>query len=323
MSREVKSGPGPMAVSGGDAAPGPGVQSGPPRDAQGTALWLLGRGLWPIPISPSDDRRSPNPGKAPLRRGWGKAKPSPARLKAVYKLHPGAGVGLLLGPEGGVIDFEIDDPEVADVELRRLFPGGLPMTMGWRSERGEHRLFVWDERLRRHGLPAVLALAGGALELRLGGPGKQLASVCPPTRSTGGLAREWNGVWDIAPLPVALLAKVRSLEPSRRHRMRSAPMGNFSPGDRPTLYAAAALGREAEAVRRSEPGHRNRTLNRAAFSLGQLVEVGVLSRAVVESALMAAAHECGLGEREAESTIRGGLEAGHRTPRVPRLKPEV
>jgi hypothetical protein len=269
-------------------------------------------------MSPPDDRGSPNPGKAPLGRGWGKAKPSPARLKAIYELHPGAGVGLLLGPDGGVIDLETDDPEIAQAEVSRLFPGGLPLTMGWCSERGEHRLFAWDERLRGLGLPAVLALAGGALELRLGGPGKQLASVCPPTRSTNGLAREWNGFWDIALLPVALLAKVRSLERSRRHRMRPASIRNFGFAGRPAPYAAAALGREVEAVRRSEPGHRNRTLNRAAFSLGQLVGAGVLSRAVVESALTTAAHECGLGEREAESTIRCGLEAGLLTPRVPR-----
>jgi hypothetical protein len=291
---------------------------GPPGDALETALWLLERDLWPVPISPPDDRRSPNPGKAPIGRGWGTTRPTPARLRGVFRRQPGAGVGLLLGPEGGVIDLETDDPEVAAAELRRLFPAGLPPTLGWRSERGEHRLFAWDERLRGLGLPGVVALAGGALELRLGGPGKQLASVCPPTRSAGGRAREWNGFWGIAPMPAPLLAEVRWLQRSRRHRMRSAPMGNSCPGGRAASYAAAALGREVEAVRGSEPGHRNRTLNRAAFSLGQLVAAGVLSRAVVESALRTAAHECGLGDREAASTIRGGLEAGLLTPRVPR-----
>ena len=65
----------------------------------------------------------------------------------------------------------------------------------------------------------------------------------------------------------------------------------------------------------SEPGGRNRTLNRAAFSLGQLVAKGALSRDDVEGALASAARDCGLGEREAAATIRCGLEAGLLTAR--------
>jgi hypothetical protein len=190
--------------------------------------------------------------------------------------------------------------------------------MGWRSDRGEHRLFAWDERLRGLGLPGVVALASGALELRLGGPGKQIASVCPPTISAGGRAREWNGCWDIAQLPAKLAAEVRRLERSRRDRMRNAPVPDSCHGGRASRYAAAALGREVEAVRDSEPGRRNRTLNRAAFSLGQLVALGALSRDVVERALASAAGDCGLGEREAAATIQCGLEAGLLTPRIPR-----
>jgi hypothetical protein len=71
-------------------------------------------------------------------------------------------------------------------------------------------------------------------------------------------------------------------------------------------------------VRGSEPGGRNRTLNRAAFSLGQLIAQGALSRDVVEWALSSAARDCGLGNREAASTIRCGLEAGFLAPRGPR-----
>jgi hypothetical protein len=43
----------------------------PPIDALGTALWLAGRGLWVVPITPLGDPLSPNPGKAPIGRGWG------------------------------------------------------------------------------------------------------------------------------------------------------------------------------------------------------------------------------------------------------------
>ena len=71
-------------------------------------------------------------------------------------------------------------------------------------------------------------------------------------------------------------------------------------------------------MRASEPGGRYRTLNRAAFSLGQLVATCALSRDDVEGALASAARDCGLGELEAGSTIRCGLEAGLLTPRCPR-----
>src|SRR4051812_16107137 len=43
----------------------------PPPDGLGTALWLAGRGLWPVPITPHDDEFSPNPGKAPIGSRWG------------------------------------------------------------------------------------------------------------------------------------------------------------------------------------------------------------------------------------------------------------
>jgi hypothetical protein len=68
-------------------------------------------------------------------------------------------------------------------------------------------------------------------------------------------------------------------------------------------------------------GSRNETLNRAAFNLGQLVGVGTLDRDAVESLLLEAALESGLGEEEARGTIRSGIEAGIRTPRSLRVRP--
>jgi hypothetical protein len=155
-----------------------------------TALWLLGEGLWPVLISPVDDPVSPSPGKAPVGRGWGLTRPSPDGLREAYRRHPRAGVGLLLGPGGGVVDLEVDDPEGAAPVLGRLFPGGPPETIGWRSARGEHRLFAWDERLPGVTRSAVVTLSGGALEVRLGGGGKQVVTVCPPSPGAVALTRE-------------------------------------------------------------------------------------------------------------------------------------
>src|SRR5215468_3978800 len=160
----------------------------PPDDALGTALWLAGKGLWAVPITPPDDPLSSNPGKAPLGRGWGARRLSTRALFAIFKRQPRAGIGLALGPAAGVVDLEVDDREQAGPLLAELFPAGPPLTMGWNSSRGEHRLFQWDDRLDRAG-SAVVHLAGGAVEFRLGSGGKQLGAVCPPSPGADGRPR--------------------------------------------------------------------------------------------------------------------------------------
>ena len=286
----------------------------PNPSAAETALWLLEQGFWPIPISPVNDPRSPSPGKAPIGRAWGTVRPSPRRLGELYRRHPAAGVGVLLGPSGGVIDLEVDDPACAGPLLDRLFRRGVPETLGWRSARGDHRLFAWDERLGGLGLPAVVSLGDGALELRLGGRDRQVVTVCPPSPGADGRARTWNGVWEVAPLPAALLRELtEGRRPNRRRARRGgAPGEGPAPSDR---YGATALEREAALVRTAEPGTRNRTLNRAAFNLGQIVAAGLLSRGAVEAELAGAALDCGLPGWEVRSTLKSGLDAGERRPR--------
>jgi hypothetical protein len=190
----------------------------PPADALGTALWLAGRGLWVVPITPPHDPLSPEPGKAPIGRGWGARRLSTRALFAIFRRHR-AGVGLVLGPAAGVVDLEIDDRERAGPLLAEWFPEGPPLTLGWESSRGEHRLFRWDDRLGR-ARSAVVHLAGGPLEFRLGSGGKQLGAVCTPSPGADGRPRRWNGAWEIAPCPEGLIAVV-----TRADGRRAAPRG--------------------------------------------------------------------------------------------------
>jgi hypothetical protein len=62
-------------------------------------------------------------------------------------------------------------------------------------------------------------------------------------------------------------------------------------------------------------GTRNDTLNRAAFSLGQLVAAGMLPAAAVSTALADVASSAGLPPDETRRTIRSGMTAGLRNPR--------
>lgn len=62
-------------------------------------------------------------------------------------------------------------------------------------------------------------------------------------------------------------------------------------------------------------GQRNATLNRAAYSLGTLVDAGVLPEPLVGEALLQAAQSVGLHLAEAAATIASGLRAGTARPR--------
>ena len=270
--------------------------------ALATAMWLLDCDLWPVAIRPQ--------GKSPIGRNWGRDLPSATRLRSIYRQFPDAGVGIALGPLAGVIDLEVDDGEGARPFFDRLFAGDPPPTLGWRSARGDHRLYRWDSRIERLAGGAVVFLAGGAVELRLGGHGKQVAAVCPPSKGCDGRRREWNGIWQIAPLPEQFLEEL-----ARRKASRVLPRvaANAVQSSR---YAAAALEREAGIVREANVGARNRTLNRAAYSLGQLVASGMLERGAVEAELTDAALATGLPEKEITETLRSGIEAGLRKPRT-------
>jgi hypothetical protein len=156
-----------------------------------TALALLARGLWPVPIKPRS--------KAPIGENWGAERPTEESLRTTYAENPGAGVGIRLGPEAGAIDIEVDGAE-GEKSLRKLLCGE-PLTLGWSSCRGPHYLFRYDPELARYskGIIKVPELPG--LEIRIGGVGKQLQSNCPPTVGDDGKSRQWNDCDEIAELP--------------------------------------------------------------------------------------------------------------------------
>ncbi|MEV4260567.1 bifunctional DNA primase/polymerase [Kribbella sp. NPDC049584] len=82
-----------------------------------------------------------------------------------------------------------------------------------------------------------------------------------------------------------------------------------------SAYTLAALAGELENVLAATPGHRNDTLNRAAFALGQLAGALLLDQHTARDELLSAAARIGLPHAEAERTITSGLTAGARHPR--------
>lgn len=91
-----------------------------------------------------------------------------------------------------------------------------------------------------------------------------------------------------------------------------------APSNKPvnaSTYGRRALEGEVGKVVLAPVGQRNDTLNRAAFSLGQLVATGVLDPYDVANALLTAASRAGLEEVESRNTIASGLKAGLAQPR--------
>ena len=187
------------------------------RDNLGITRYIaddfLHLGFWPLLIRPQ--------GKAPLQRVWSSKPPTTDLFRWADRNVPTANLGLMIGAKGGLVDLDIDDPERATTALSRMFPGGLPPTLGWYNANGRfHLLFRWEERVATYGRTVIKGqvvpdgkIIGNAhylgLELRLGGSklaGKSLYVVIPPSKLADGTPRRWNDGQGIWPLPESVYA---------------------------------------------------------------------------------------------------------------------
>lgn len=82
-----------------------------------------------------------------------------------------------------------------------------------------------------------------------------------------------------------------------------------------TEYGKAALEEEISILRRAVEGERNNCLNKAAFTLGQLVGGGELDEGFVIDLLLSAAISISLSASEARGTITSGIASGKGSPR--------
>lgn len=83
-------------------------------------------------------------------------------------------------------------------------------------------------------------------------------------------------------------------------------------------WAQKALDQEISKVRAVSEGARNTQLNKSAFSLGQIVGAGLLDVEEIQGELSRAAGAINLDEKEIEATIKSGLDAGTKKPRMPK-----
>ncbi len=123
----------------------------------------------------------------------------------------------------------------------------------------------------------------------------------------------------IATVPVDLVEKA-FLAVATPQKKEKQPTKTLAPAKMPKYdaWAEKALNQEVAAVRSTGEGQRNAQLNKSAFNLGQIVGAGLLGEKDVEEELTRAAGAVGLDDKEIAATIKSGLDAGTKKPRMPK-----
>jgi hypothetical protein len=248
-----------------------------------------------LPLAPGEKR--PHPGLVP--HGLREASRDVATLEAWWRSCPRCGVGILAPEEVLVLDF--DDPTAWE-RLKEEHPalGDAPRQ---RTPKGGVHLFL---RLPEGVRLSATTRALEGVDLR--GMGRAYV-VAAPTRLADGRGYSWE-VPLVRParlplIPEALLLKL--LPPPPPPREVVVEVGSSPRRLRALLEAYAA------AVARAPEGTRHNTLIRYAVATGGLIPHGLDPREA-EEALVGAAMQAGLPEREAREAARWGLEAGAKSP---------
>lgn len=257
------------------------------------AATLTRRGWSVFPIQPN--------GKTPLtRHGFKDATTDHQTITAWWRRWPDANIGVATGTTSGIYVIDLDGPEGVNTWTALTHRHGkTPATLIAQTGGGGFHLIYQAPGA----LPNTASRLGPKIDTR--GDGGYI--VAPPSTHPNGNPYQWANNNTPAPLPTWIRD---ALTPKRTSQPPTAP--RRADGDTP--YGLAALHRHITSIRTAPDGQRNDTLNRAAFSVGQLIAGGELTPHGIRDALTAAAAAAGLPRHEAEQTIRSGLTAGHQHP---------
>jgi putative DNA primase/helicase len=247
--------------------------------------------------------------KIPAIKGWQEAATiDVTAIDRFWEQHPEGNVGILTGGERGLFVLDVDGPEgIKSLERLRRQYGHLPRTVKVRTPHGIHYYFCLEASLGNNA-----GKLGPGLDCRGQGGYAVGAGSCNEGGARYRYFKDRNPrETEIAPIPDWLLALVRDGSGNRL----AATIGTNATPIASSTYAATALRAEEVAVRNAPVGTRNNCLNRAAFSMGQLIGAGEITRAEVETVLTAAALHAKLKPDEVKKTLASGLIAGEQQPR--------
>lgn len=264
-------------------------------------------------------------GKRPITsHGFKDATTDPAQINQWWEQHPNANIGLDCG-RSGLLVIDLDGPEGVKNwnALQDQFAEQIPrhQTAIAKTGSGEGAHIYYTAPAGVHIRNSAGKLAKG-IDVRAQGG----YTILPSSVTEN--PYEWTSPPDngIAPLPDALLklltqpdAKLAPTNGNGAHDLNSLYQTHTEHGSH-DAYVQAALERELAKLCAAMNGTRNDQLNKSAFALGQLVGIGALDRAHVESELYRAASEIGYvdddGERQTRATIKSGLDDGEHQPRA-------
>src|SRR5271166_2907766 len=217
------------------------------------------------------------------RRGFYDASTNPATIRRWFGAKD-YNIAVRTGLASGIWVLDVDGADGAAV-LGNLETehGGLPVTLCSITSAGCHLWFRADGHI-----PSSAGRVGLGLDVR-GEGGYVLA---PPSVHPDGPIYRWSNTAPPTITPTWLV-RLASEKPTPSAPLNPSPRCNgvcSSPG----AYGKAALDREIDALAKTAPGARNHALNRASFSLHQLVAGGELDAAEVQDRLFAAAAANGL-----------------------------
>jgi hypothetical protein len=238
------------------------------------------------------------------RRGFYDATTNPATIRRWFGGAQEYNIAIRTGMVSGVWVLDVDD--IAGLEDLQDKYGLLPETRQSQSSRGLH--FWWRATCPVQGSASPVA---PDVDVK----GEDGCITAPPSVHPDGSVYTWLNDAPLATAPDWLVKLTRKPPPAP---FRLPPRTHNGP---PGAYGAAALEREIQELAAAPRGCRNHALNKASFSLHQLVAGGELDGADVERELLAAANANGLisdpqdGPHKVLATIRSGARAGLQNPR--------
>jgi hypothetical protein len=278
---------------------------------------------WSIFPVPPNTKKSYKSEKHSGGRKWG-ATIDVAEIHADFTRWPDAGIGVVTGAISQIAVIETDTPKGHGVdgagalaELETKY-GRLPDTLMAISPSGSiHRYF-------KHPGGKVKSSAselGPGIDVR--GDGGMV--IAPPTVRADGVYR-WLNNNPVAPMPEWLVQLTQEPPPRRptiRERATAAVnahrIARLVQNGGGSAYANAALRSEIADLANSNAGVRNAALNKATFSLAQLVHAGLLIAADVERHLVDACTANGLiaddGPASVMATIKSAFKGASLKPR--------
>jgi KaiC/GvpD/RAD55 family RecA-like ATPase len=270
-------------------------------DTHRIATELLSMGLKPVRLMPGQ--------KKAFEVGWSSRVHDEGTVRAEFK--PGENVGALMGePSGWTVDIDLDHPGAPGIAAKLLPPTRV---FGRASKRGSHYLYrvVGAKTRKWEGVSGML------VELRSTGA----QTMMPGSVHPSGEMVEWENqlpiaVIDLARL-VALCTEIATACGWKPEPKRVEPKPASGAPVRGVGYGVAALERELRKLADTTEGGRNDQLNRSAFAVAQLIDLGELPAEAMDM-VRSVATRTGLDEHEVESTIRSATAGAATSPRAPR-----